>query len=432
MAYPLASGTFYYVEPGGDLEGILGSAVTGDVVVLSAGIHTLAFSTLSDVPGGVSIRGMGPEATTVHVTDPQHFVGQYACFYDLTFTTPTDAAFLLFQCEQTAWFENVVFNCLPGLEGAPLTGETVTFKRCTFDFVTNYEDQTGGAFFDGSPTALGLYSPDGLHNGRVICESCLFIGSNDWGIEATLTGAFYDLDGTGTDRGIYFNNCTFYGRMQISTDLFNGVLAFRSCVEYNPNSSGGGCLNTGDASNSDLASSYDNYSQLPSGTVLNRPYTTLTKVYLHDQGSYALRNESPARDTGANDFVVSDRNYMYHSSGFVRSAGAFQWAPESSAIYEPWYLDPADGFLLTSEDSNTSNFTDRPAVTQVNSQVDLFNHLRRIVYDILHPSRCEMFWTLDGGITIRSSDYQFGLTITGSAAKVFGAQTFSNVYTTEA
>ena len=323
----------------------------------------------------------------------------------------------------------MVFNCLPGLEGAPLTDETVTFKRCTFDFVTNYEAQDYGAFFDGSSTAFGLYSPDGLHDGQVYFESCLFIANPAWSNDAALTTALYDVDGGGTGRRITFGNCTFYGRLTMSADLFGGEMRFTSCVEYNPLSTVG-LMNAQEASGGDEG--FYNYSQLASNAVLQTAYTTLTQVHLHDSPSYALRNESPARDTGGNDYIVSDHNYMYHTSGFVRSAGAFQWALESSAIYEPWYLDPADGFHLTSEDSNTSNFTDRPVITQVNSPVDLFNHLRRIVYDILHPSRCDMFWTLDGGIVIRSSDYQFGLTITGSAAKVFGAQTFSGVYTTEA
>lgn len=429
MAYPLASGTYYYVTTDDSLETVLLSAVTGDVIVLSEGTHTLAFNTLTSIPD-VSIRGMGRDVTTLHITDPQHGLDQYACFYDLKFTVPVSGTpFLLFDSTSSVWFESVTFNCLPGFEAAPLTDELLTFKNCVFDFVTNYEAYDYGALLDGSVAPFGLYSSDGLHNGYVYFENCVFIGGVDWPGDVPLTTALYDIASVG-NRGIGFASCTFYGRLTSSIDMFGGILTFLNCVQYSPLSTSG-ILVYGEASGGDTG--YSNYAELAAGAVNYTSYTLLRKLYLHDPPSYALRNESPARTASGNDYIIADHIYQTTESLLTTSSGAFQWTPETSSLYEPWYLDPADGFYVAMEDSNTSNFASRPAITQVNSQLDLFNHLRRIVYDVIHPSRCTMFWNPNGEIVIRASEYTFTLsTDAGSDAyKVFGSLLFSGVDTTE-
>jgi len=432
LPFPLASGTYRYVTTADSLETALLAATTGDVVVLSEGTHTLGFATLTSIPD-VTIRGMGQDKTTLHITDPQHFVDQYACFYDLKFTVPVSGTpFLLFQCESTAWFESVTFNCLPGFEGAPLTGETITFKNCTFDAITNYEAYDFGVTLDGSTPLFGLSSTDGLHNGRVIFENCVFLGDPDWSTGgASVVNAQHTVDSSGSDRAISFVACTFYGPFASSTDLYNGILRFLFCVQYAPGALSA-ILNTPDDSGGETG--YGNYAELASGADNNSNMdVTITKLYLHDYPSVALRNESPARDSAANDYVVADHIYRTTDTLLTRSSGAYQWVPEASALYEPWYLDPADGLVVSMEDSNSTNFAERPVLTQVNSPLDFFNHLRRIVYDIIHPCRCIMFWDSSGSIVIRSEDYAFSLSTTPGtgSARAFGSLSFSGVYTTE-
>lgn len=399
-AFAFFSGTRTSV-PMGDLDALIVSANPGDILVLAPGTHTLT----EDVPVGVTLRGASCGSETIIQCENITPLGGNT-FRDLTFQVASDPAAAVLNPSSTTWFENCIFDECPVYYGGPDAGETVTFSRCTF--------QAGA-----STGQICASADDGV--GSVQWLHCLF---KDQGNAVT---TIFAGDFVGDTSGVSFlvSHCTF---VLESTDsvactvyTYLGVIEYWNNVHYQPSVS---ATPFRDASGNDSGGGnfyQDDYTVPPSET-----YLTQVRDLGIDPGTGALRNDSPARMGAQDNFSeYTDRNYLPYADIGERSSGCFQWRLDSSAIYRPWFLDPTDGFTFGYEPGvvpPTKTTEDLTAgVTQVNSHLEVACLIRKLVYDLAHPSRSECFVSWDGYYRILVTEFTFDLQITSPASQIFGS-----------
>lgn len=322
----------------------------------------------------------------------------------------------MFFLQNDCWFENVIFH-QDEVQGyvsstGPAAGKEVTFKRCTFTITTE-----GSSWFYIYDDMIGLMT----------FESCLFkLETSDVGIVVD----DFSVDTTGLIHT--YRNCTAINTgvgAITALDTYNGgVVNFFNCVSYEPKQAGGFF---GDAGGHD--NGLGCFVQHAAPEIGALPYYYLTEVKQLDlhPDSWAPRNGSPARQGGdLNEVHRLDKNYIPYDPE-KPSAGCYQWYGEFAALYRPWFLDPLDGFNFVYDGEDTDGLLS--GVTQVNSNHEMACIIRKVIHDLTHPSRADVFTTHDGGYQIveTSGALLFDLYITGPAAKVFGTQSMTNRFWTE-
>lgn len=391
--FPFYSGTRTAVAVGGVDAAVL-AANPGDVLVLAAGYHTLT----QDVPSGVTLRGASCAGTTTLEVSLITPLGGNT-FRDLVIRTPDTA----FNLTDIAWFENCTFYGQV-YSGGPEVNKYIVFSRCTF-----HAEATGN-----------LCESNGAGFGSISWNSCLF---RDNGYAAiAIYGNDWDSPPPGS-QVFTIEHCTFIlehiSSQATALDLGSNVVYINS-VAYQPTSSNslGGDASGGDSGRGNFYQ--DNYTN-PSAYA----YLTQVRDLGIDVDTGALRNSSPARVAADTSDLVLDRNYLPYGAVGSRSAGCFQWHPESSCLYTPWFLDPVDGFVLEYEPGTnlptktTEGLTS--GATQVNSHIEVACLIRKGVHDLTHPSRGDFHTTWQGGYRMRTYDYPMNLSLQAPASRIFGS-----------
>lgn len=382
----------------GGIDAAMTAATSGTILVLAPGTHTLTI----DLKTWVTVRAQWGQRdnTTLH-TATGIVMQPWSTVRDLTLTTDTDGVFYGDGDAGSRWIENCVTAYSMVFEGASM--ERWIIRRCRF-------------------TAL---QPIVLNSGSSAeMAACLF---GDPGAGNGISNIGFSIVDDATNGTLRIYNNTFEGTA-IGSQVAMSDNASTDTSVYNNlfNQPGGG--SSLDLSTTGIDLVYGNIaldSTADAAAMLSLSYgTTVGAHYLYDNS--APRNESPCRVGGglseSGDIPIDLVGLPYTRPGSSR--GAIQWQPSASALYRPWFLDPLSGFSLT-YDGVTLNITS--GFTSMASHLDVADLVRTYVYDLMHPSRGVFYTTYDGHYRLIAHTGTFDLTITGHAAKIFGAQSLTGI-----
>jgi hypothetical protein len=363
----------------GGIDTALTAATSGDVLVLAPGTHTATVT----IPTGVTVRSQPGQAAATTLQSTDLGMAPWSTVRDLTLVqTGGDAALRASGGAGTRWVEGCI------MDGGNLileAAQTWVIRNCRL---------LGGCVI-------------GMDGGvSLTIASCYFTGS---------LGQI--VRNSGND--VYVYNCTFSG------SVLSGAPVIQAGGAGNVNKIYNNIFNVTGA-DTDLISNvggtdtiYGNYSTYSLGS---SGYGTVASDLKLAPSGYPL-HDSPVRigNPGESGDYILDFNYMPFSAS--RSAGAFQWHDDASALYRPRYVDPLDGFDFTFD---SVNLDIAPGRTNFYSHLDLAAYMRSYVQDALHPYFGSFYVTRDGTYRIVTAfSDPFDLTTTGQAASIFGAVTLT-------
>lgn len=360
----------------GGIDAALTAATSGDVLVLAPGTHTATVA----IPTGVTVRSQPGQVAATVLQGADLGMAPWSTVRDLTLvqTGGGDAMFAVSGGAGTRWVESCI------MDGGNLTFETTetwVVRNCRF---------SGGCVI-------------GMDGGvSVTVASCYFTG-----------GLGQIIRNSGND--VYVYNCTFSGAAVSGLPVISGGGAGNVNKIYNNvfNLTGADTAVISSVGGTDtIYGNYSTYNLGPSG------YGTIVSDLKLAPSGYPL-HDSPVRigNAGESGDYILDFNYLPFSAS--RSAGAFQWHDDASALYRPRYVDPLDGFDFTFD---SVNLDIAPGRTNFHSHLDLAAYMRSYVQDPMHPYFGSFYVTRDGTYKIVTAfGDPFDLTTTGQAASVFGA-----------
>lgn len=363
----------------GGLDAALGTALTGDVLVLAPGTHTASVA----IPTGVTVRGQPGQRANTIVSCALWGMAPWATVRDVTLVNSGgDAVLAASGGAGTRWVEGISLASSYLLFEAE---QAWTVRNCTFDSSFCYTVGTD----------------------PLIVSSCLFTG--------TISDAVSNAS-SGGDVTVY--NCTFSGNVGSAPAIQGGGASAANSLYNNVfNTSGGAVALIGGVGGTDtIYGNYSNYNLGSSG------YGTVVSDLKLDPVTYYPLQDSPVRIGNAGETGDGRLDVNYLPFGSSRSAGAFQWHDDASALYRPRYVDPLSGFDLTYD---LENLDIAPGRVNFTSHLELAAYVRAYVNDLIHPSFGYFYTDRLGNYRLVTNGDLFDLTITGQSATVFGAQTYT-------